>query len=337
MKLISKILMVSTLGSLVACGGSSSGSGESAPQASAPLLLTTSNAGQSANVAADATSDASASSAIDTAFGASVSDAETFRLIDSISDTLALVKRADQFYPDTVTGLVIPVTVVPCDISGTLTVSGNVNNNFDTLGFAAGDQFDTTLSNCSDVPGEVLNGSISMTFLQVAGDFYTVPFYSYEARLNVNDYSVVSGTESIYMDGDALFYLEVGPTGDEVRLSGNRLTLSVDTIVGLSLFDYDFQESTVVASGAYRSVLNGVLDSNELGGSIEIVTIVPLEGIGTGDPESGQFRVIGSGNSTVLVTALGSGSVRLETDSDGDGIVDVDGVEITTWDNLDLL
>jgi len=90
---------------------------------------------------------------------------------------------------------------------------------------------------------------------------------------------------------------------------------------------------------AYTITSAGTVNSSALGGSVYFTTQTALSGINisTFAPDAGKMTIIGSGNSKVVLTAVGGGSIQLDVDADGDGQTDLGGVQSGTWTEINAL
>ena len=96
-----------------------------------------------------------------------------------------------------------------------------------------------------------------------------------------------------------------------------------------TLSNFSFTEiytaATTTAPALYSTTSNYTLASTELGGSVTVTTVSPLQQYGTRlYPFAGQFVVTGSTNSKIRVTILGDEThvgddVQIEIDANGDG------------------
>jgi hypothetical protein len=76
-----------------------------------------------------------------------------------------------------------------------------------------------------------------------------------------------------------------------------------------------------------KEASNSRMKSDLLGDYLYYETIMPLQGVDNQNPGSGEILI--SGNGTVRIVIESSRSVRLEIDTDSDGVVD--DYQYTTW------
>ena len=111
--------------------------------------------------------------------------------------------------------------------------------------------------------------------------------------------------------------------------SGSPLQLSAE--VDVYSWSFGVQSQTVNAGISLTTTLADAHVSNMksalLGGNLAYDTIVPLQAADGQDPESGEILI--SGNGTVHIVIESSTLVRIDIDSDGDGIVE--DIQYTTW------
>ena len=315
-------------GLLVACGGGGGGGGEDGGSSSfSPLSITSSNADQVASEAY-AAGDLAVTGATTTTdmvtFSANTASPPSFNLRKFADDYLQRLRSrgssqmvtAQTVYPDT----------LPCE-SGSLTDTWNDAD--DDFTDSAGDSYSTTYNNCVE-GGVTMNGGVGATLGTLVGD--TSGDYQISGSFSFNNLSISYSGFAVTIDGDMTY--SASRTGSQVSVTLQIPSLTTtdpsgsSTIANATL-QYSLNESTL----AYSYTISATLSGTTIGGQVTVATITPFEGTGVGYPESGSMRITGAGDSSVTVTAIGGGSVRLDVDSNGDGTVD--STSTTTWAALE--
>jgi len=254
---------------------------------------------------------------------------QLFPSIPAAPDLLSSHSKFGLFETVVVTGE--PVTDA-CAVSGTVTVSGAPANNPVTM--SVGDVFDLTFDACNDGDGYTIDGSFSLKVMELVGDPRTDVFrlrYMLDMSLTVasgvDSYAASGGGFSLAWDSLAFPVIVLTPaSGSPLQLSDEADVYSWSFGVGQSLtLNADTSPITTLEEA---HVVN--MTSDFLGSTLAYDTIVPLQAAEDQYPESGEILI--SGNGTVRIVIESSSTVRLEIDSDGDGIVD--DTQYTTWATL---
>ncbi len=215
-----------------------------------------------------------------------------------------------------------------CAISGTADISGDI-----VPPINAGNTISAIFDNCDEGLGFVLSGRVDISVLLIEGAFLT-PRFRLDLDVALGDIEIRSGTDTATADGtftlqiDALDWPRVaqGIVGSELvfGLNGERLVLT------------DFsQEVRLTGSIAPVSVIEtaaGDLDSTSLGGAVDYTTPWSLRAWDGFDPFAGEILITGNGGSSVRVVVNDVGSVILEVDESGNGVIDAY-IEVT-WSEL---
>ena len=321
--------IISTLFIVVGCGGDSVEPTSPPPPpagGAAALTITTDNAKQAARVAyASAMQSTEAGSQVDGSPVGSNTGSGLQKPAGYEPGAAALVRYLQKvpLGPDT----------YDCGVSGTQTISGEISNIFDFSGLSAGDRINVEATECDDGLGEVVNGRIEMTVVSFSGDL-TTGLYQLEMAVQLIDFEVTTAADSILSNGDATVWLDtMGNPLFEMSVSGSSLTTvyAAGTDVLTDFMTLQTVDASVLPE-PYTLSAAGTVDSSRLAGSIDFSTPVTFQGAGATYPYAGELLVTGAGGATVRLIALTDQSVRIETDTDGDGTVD--GTEDTTWDDI---
>lgn len=229
----------------------------------------------------------------------------------------------------------IPVTdVTGCGLDG-MTGTQTTTIDFALPGtLTAGDTIVIEFSNCDQGLGEVLNGRMEMTVVSFSGDLLVSGLYQLEMAVQLVDFRVTTATDEILQVGDSTVTLDnTGLPIIAISVSGNSLATVTNTSTSIiSGFDTSQTVDTSVIPEPYTMVTSGTVDSTDLGGMIDYSTPVTFQGAGDGYPFAGELLIVGANNASIRLVALDDVNVRLDTDIDGDGVVDES--ETTTWDDI---
>jgi hypothetical protein len=218
--------------------------------------------------------------------------------------------------------------VQSCAISGTAEISGAIGPPI-----TAGNSINAFFDECDDGLGFVLSGAVDISVLLIEGAFLT-PRFRLDLDVVLSDIEIRTDNDIATADGaftlqlDALDWPRVaqGIEGTELVLgaNGERIVLS------------DFsQEIRLTGSIAPVSVIvdaAGDLDSTSLAGAVSYTTPLALRAWDGFDPFAGQILVTGNSGSSVRVVVNDIGSVALEVDERGNGVIDAY-IE-ATWSDL---
>jgi hypothetical protein len=314
---------------LTACGGGGGGGGSSTPVEY--LEITSGNARDVAGTViqtvassfdlADAGGGGITAGAADAAPGAGTLDAGRY---------LALLPRLRrQVLAVGPLASVGPVTE-PCLEGGSITVSGNVADP-DTL--SVGDRITAVFNDCDDGDGAVADGRLELVIRALQGDPLTEIFLLRTA-VTVTRFAITEGGETTSADGDFELTLDSLDFPQVLtRITGDSLELAYggDTY---TLTNFDETIDTRVDLLPYQELVTavGTLASRVLGGKVDYVTTVPVEGPSGDAPEAGEILITGLDGATIRVVVQGQSSVELRLDLDGNGSVDE--VQATTWAEL---
>lgn len=183
-----------------------------------------------------------------------------------------------------------------------------------------------TFINCVDsTTSETINGMLLFSHLIVGTT-------SASGQLSTSDLNIADGQHLYALSGSANFTDNMPSTIDTFTMSGGSLVITIDGSRNtLSSFTMSLVEDQNTL--AYTTSLDGLLDSDALGGHVTIDTTTAFQGVNIeqNDPDSGSMVVHGDSNSSITITATGSGNVTLD-------VVDSAGVSTTintTWSSLE--
>lgn len=221
-----------------------------------------------------------------------------------------------------------------CVEAGTVRLSGNLAD-FDT--FTAGDVLDSVFTDCDDGFGEVLNGTLRLSVLEFSGDIAS-ELYFFRGDATLTNFRVNVGTEVFTWNGTTRLEIDTLDSPDSVgaSLSGARLDVTLGA-ESRTLFDYAV-DLLVDASGdppVSRLSGTGTLQSSDFTGSVDFVTVFPIETDDSVNPVGGEIEIIGAGNGSIRVVIVDNVNVNLLLDLDGNDVVEQ--TIATTWASLNGL
>ena len=218
-----------------------------------------------------------------------------------------------------------------CFVSGTVRSTGDIADPI-TPALTAGDRFRTEYAACDEGNGEVLDGVVDMTVVDITGDFFGGVFQM-SMDIVLESFAVTIAGETTTGHGDASAaidtldtpYVEVGVSGSSLA---ETTSAGTETITNYSTAQ-TLDGNQVPAEYTLNS--SGNLDSSQLPGAVDYSTPTTFVGFEGAFPHTGVLFVEGEDSSARLV-ALDDTNVEIEIDNNGDGVVDE--VIQTTWVEL---
>jgi hypothetical protein len=355
MKIIRLKIILSSLSFIIAvgialtgCGGGGGGGGDGSTSVQLePLAIDDSNAMQVTAAVLDATVLVVDVGGPGGPIGVVVDQEST--QVDLLKVIRAQVNKFPVLTEQTaqLTGVVLPYEPFDCNVSGTVTFSGEIASP-DSSSLTPGDTITIAATNCDDGDGLVLNGTMTLVVVTATGmldqDPYSVnlflPPYDFTFDVTMGNFSIKETAmgSAVTINGD-LTWQEDSDDGVTINsmYSGNSLQLtSPDTTDILT----KYQITSTIDQGnndAYTTVNAGSLSSTKLGGSVDFQTTTPFTGYNSDFPDTGQIVITGAtvtdgvGFSKVTAVSENSTCVRLVVDPNGDGLTSE---IITTWESL---
>jgi len=204
---------------------------------------------------------------------------------------------------------------LPCDVSGSITVSGNLSN---PLTLSAGDTINIDADNCNDGLGEVTDGLINSTVSAFTGDI-TSGLYDMTMRMVITSFQVTTPEDVLLSNGDVTVMLDtMTPLAVATSVRGDAMTTSSNASLE-TLYSYLTSQTldTGVSPSPYTMNASGTLDSSQLGGVVDYSMPEMFRGFDSDYPSSGEMLATGAGGATVRLIVLDSVNIRIELDSDG--------------------
>jgi len=314
-----KLLVASAgIATLLSCGGGGYGGSQPAGMPTASLALTAANA---QNVAGDATLaslDAS-KRGISFALAQLQGDAlpRTHVLSRFLAQQIGALIGHQQAQPAVLRGAAVAMA---CGISGTKSVD------------ASGTTESVTFSACSDLPGESISGSFTIsnivaTSTGLSGSASADLIFSF------------TGFPDEHLTGNFAFSVATVGSVTTTTLSGPAIQVSQGTDTQ-QLGSFTLVSSVDSSTGARTDTVTLNFASTGIGGSVNITTLTPFQtAAGKTFPSSGTILISGAMGSAIKLTVLGDESaptpqVRIEIDADGNGIFET--VLNKNWSDLSV-
>jgi hypothetical protein len=234
----------------------------------------------------------------------------------ALTRALRAVTEGAKRLPSTPQVLAGVAQVIACAESGTVTVDAN------------GTSATITFNACSDIPGQTLSGSVSVS--GITG----TPGSNFSATITADVTFTETGVSPIRVAGTFSINEVCSPD-------------CTSTFIGTSLgvgetnetwFLTNFSIHEVLVSGNATINASFTVSSTVLNGAVGVVSTTPLTILaGEFYPSSGVLTITGSANSKARVTILGSNptianQVQIEVDADGNGTYET--TNNYSWSNL---
>ena len=219
----------------------------------------------------------------------------------------------------------------PCEGgTGTVTVSGDLA----VPGtFTPGDTFLIVYELCDEGFGEVVDGTVSLTVRDFAGDIF-LGTYLLGMDAVVDALSVATATDTIVGSGDASITLDTTETPYIEASVGGSVMTQVSLNSSETLRNYASAQTFDgnLSPAIYTMDASGTLDSDQLPGDVTYSTETTFQGNEGEYPNTGVLLVRGD-NSSARLVAVDATNVRIEIDNNGDGTAD-EIIELT-WAELE--
>lgn len=309
---------------LVACGGGGGGSGGGGAGAggstATAVVITSSNSQALAAEALTAASNTDAASGASFVTGVQVSGGSTgFNAALLGAAARKLVSMAPPASA-LATGVTTSQTLA-CTSGGSLTMTANMSGG---AAIVAGDSMQITANNCTESLGgasEVMNGSITITFLAGYDPASTAYPKTLSVRIATQNFSISSSSGGEVFNGDVTMTLtENSATSFTVSITSNSLSTTVGThsvtLINYTVNAEEINGGKVITMSATVETSNSRLGSTPV--SYQVATVTPITVSSTGVITSGSVKVTGNGSS-LLLTVTSADTFTLQVDSNGDG------------------
>jgi len=231
--------------------------------------------------------------------------------------------RAEGIVNQTLGVLTISLTET-CVDGGSLTFNGNIAVQGK---LSNGDAFSLSADRCSE-SGSIANGNLDVTINSISGDLLSPP-YTLSISIKLSSLSITDNSGTFTGSGDmTITESKVDNINTTTKITGNSFAFS-DASGTSTLSNYQLSLTDNANTLAYTFDIAGTVSSALVGGTVDCQTLTIFEGVGDLDPDRGVMKCSGSGGSSEMITAVDNANVRLDIDSDGDGIID--STINTTW------
>lgn len=317
-------LLASTLSAalfLSACGGGGDSSSPAPAPAPAPASqFSPISAANSTKVASNAHA---ANGAIGTS-SSTVTDLLTGVTIEghsisAVAPALGLINLA---YHRSGLKLLTGISVTEsCSGGGTVAINGTVKNQ----NFASnGDSLTFTTTNCVE-SGLLMNGGFTLTFSDISGVAFGAAPWGATIDARFDAFRVVTGSETVAANGDMKIAIaQTSATASSVSITGKSFQAS--ETIGANVSNLTLTDFSVTGTGqgaTLTSAANYNLSGNTpaLGQfAYSVRNITPFVSVAGGVPTTGSFIVNGAASS-VTMTVVAGGNVRLDYSAKGDGVI----------------
>jgi hypothetical protein len=316
------VLVAAGAAVLVACGGGGGGGITSSPAeiTAGNAELITAEVLRSIDIAATlgpVTTDATIGS------GGGAGGAQAQRLAGGSRRSIQRATTLEAFGPDT----------FDCDDDGTVRISGDIED-FDTL--TAGDVIDATFTNCDDGVGDVINGGLRLVVVQAVVDDIDQGLFDVTFDATFTNLRITADGDTFTGNGTARLAIDTRQSPEEATISGDqfRFTAGSDEY-RLADFAVTLLVNLPGQPGASSVTATGTLDSSDIDGQVDFVTVLPFFTNATAFPSDGTLDILGADDARIRVNVLDATSLELAVDTNGDDVTDV--TIPTTWTELDAL
>jgi len=317
---------------LTACGGGGGGGNGSStnPTASNNESITAITAGNMTSVASAGANSVAMNVSIqqittDYVIGAEIRpDVTTAKSTSFPMLTIALLQEVSgKWRPEALATGAQFVDSWQCEVSGRMQVSGTVSN-IGGENLQTGDKINMVLSDCNQ-GGVILNGAVDITVVSAAGDLNLVGSSASDA-LTYRDFKITTGSDAITVNGSAT--LDTRMTADKLIGSITADSLSYQLQRGaqtatLALAGHKISFERDEYTSVTTSTLSGtsVFNFPALRGKFSISTLNDISAYADGAITAGKVKILGD-NSVLYLTYLGSSQIKVELDSNNDGLID---------------
>jgi hypothetical protein len=212
-----------------------------------------------------------------------------------------------------------------------MTVSGDIADPF-TPTLTPDDFFDVIFDMCND-GATVTHGDLHFIVDAFSGDFLG-GMYDLTMTATFTSFQVTTSDDTLTSNGDATIQLNnLSLSAITVQSSGAMLTIDRNSS---SETQTNFSTTQIVNAQdpmlPYTLTTAGTLDSTQLTFVVDYSTPTEFAGFGADYPGSGVF-LVSDGMSSATLTAIDNVNVRIDIDTDNNGMVD-DTIN-TTWAALE--
>jgi hypothetical protein len=323
--LIAASLVVLTLS---ACGGG--GGGSSFVQGSSGITITSSNANAVASLSASAVgaSVSSMQTVVTYVTGAEIqttSSNTSGRLINLQTIISSAVQRA--FHTPRQASVATGVAIsdyYECAEGGSISISGDVKNP-DSENSEVGDHGTVTYNNCNE-DGATVSGQMKITVTAVSGSYETAITELTNTTFINFKITPTGAPTSLTINGDARSsdtYNASGPLSNWLKADRLIYQLQRSSQTGtMMLTGVDIQSQGTPTGYSVGIAETAAFSFPAMSGKGAITTVTPIAVSDSGVVTGGKIKLAGTGSSQYL-TFLGNDAVKVETDTNNDGQIDL--------------
>ncbi len=229
----------------------------------------------------------------------------------------------------TIEKLSFPSAPLNCDISGTLTYTGSINNDDQ---FSSGDSIALTFDHCSNQTNTFIHGSLRYSVSEFSGEISVNGTYSL-AYLMTFDTQYQNGENNVSIVGNVATEITEDTTHHTTALRAPSLVMMIDGNERI-IEDYIYIQKLDKEAATVSFTASGTVTSDELGGTIVFETIDPVSiSAGIQNPRAGEFIIRDLQGASATLKVITGGFVQIDIDSDGDG--NIDDITLDTWNNVE--
>ena len=316
-------LLASTISAalvLSACGGGGGGYSTPAPTPSPVSQFSAISAANSTKVASNAHA---ANGAISTS-SSTVTDLLTGVTIEggsisAVAPALGLIHRAyNGSAPKLLTGI---SATESCSGGGTVAINGTVKSETSA---SNGDSLTFTATNCVE-SGMLMNGAFTLTFSGISGVAFGATAWGATIDARFDAFRVVTANQTVTASGDMKIAItQTSATSSSVSITGKSFQASETigtNVSNLTLTDFSVTGTGQGATLSVAANYNLAGNSPALGQfAYSVRNSTPFASVAGGVPTAGSFIVNGAASS-VTMTVVAGGNVRLDYSAKGDGVI----------------
>lgn len=218
----------------------------------------------------------------------------------------------------------------PCFVSGSRNFNGNISDPNGNSIFP-GDNMTMSFDSCDDGDGEVVNGSMSITFNSYIADTNTFDTIDFDLTVSFNNFrSTPTGLATVTVHGSMDISTVVSGSAFTFTMSGDSFyVVEADEAVHLTNFDISFSYDEITFDAVLDSTFT--VASTSLNGQITVDVYLEVPS-GSLYPTTGYMTVTGN-NSELSVVVAGYDSLNVDLTVGGSSVATYPRTNVT-WSEL---
>lgn len=330
-------LSLSSLAFLVACGGGGSADGGTGQTNTSAITSANAQTVAAQAVNGNTAVNGGATTAGSFATGVSISGGTTAQSGLVRTALEQLYKSLDIAPADNLVTGITTTRSAACSNGGSVSVALTYAT---SSGLSNGDSMSITSANCIE-GGKKTNGKLTITFSNLSGSIGSAFTWGATMAMEFANFSVEENGEVSTANGDmTMAYSQTNSQNNHALISGSalRATLARNgaAVLDETLSSYSISNTTAATletqSGEFTFSDNMAAKRT----AYVVKTITPFKQTsGASYPYEGALTITAGNGSKATVTALSSTNVRIDVDTNGDGLTDQ--TINTTWSALDGL